>query len=310
MCNKTLQVAIFTFFILLYVTLPAGTYAKAPPVAVKPVLGVSPVIFNISLQPGKTYIYNVEVVNLTDSPVPVQAMMDTLETTDEDDAFKSPQEASPLLSWVTLDTKDMIIPPKGKKAITVTIKIPNVIPVGGYYGILFFQPQFPALKDSDTIISAKIGVPFLASVGVAPEMSQPAEIIDFSFDNVVYENGPVVGSLRVKNTALSHFTAKPVLKVRSLFGKKKTILLEEKIVFPGKGRKWQTSFELPTYVDIYTISAVVSTGNGNQIEQETYIVAFPWKLLALVMLIGLGITVAIRNNKRIIEALLILIGKK
>jgi hypothetical protein len=281
-----------------------------PPAAqAQSVVGVSPVILNIELSPGKTYTYDVTISNSSRSPLPVKLTFDNFNT-DEKGIDLSPgntQNDNSILPWVAVSPQDLIIPAQSKKTVTITITLPKRIPVGGYYGVLFVEPIISA-ETKTSIVSAKVGVLMLANIGVSSKKNT-IEFVSSTYDKKIYSQGPVKNTFRIKNTTLNHFSAKPVLTVEPLLGKKTTIPLEEKIIFPGKIRLWDAFFELPDYYHgYYKTTLTVSTGNGQVQVLENYILAFPVLQAVGTLILVTLVLLTIIFRRRVSKAVRILLS--
>jgi hypothetical protein len=258
-----------------------------PALAAEQSLRVSPVIINITLSPGKTYTHEVTVENLTNTPLPLRASLNDFLTSGEEGGFVFEEtQTNPLLSWIKLNETQFILNPKEKRTLQMTITTPRSIPLGGYYGVLFFEPvtQNPSLQA--TRVSSKIGVLMLANVGVTDPNATKAEIVDFSTD-LVDKDGSLPLMLRAKNISLNFFTAKPILTISPLIqigNQSKEIILEDKIIFPGQIRRWteQTSIE-DLSPNIYKAHMAVATGNGQSVSTERYFLVFPFTKTLLVI---------------------------
>lgn len=288
--------------------LPSRVSAQQNPTPTE-MIRISPVIFNISLSPGKTYTYQATVENLLSVPLPVDLQLHDFQTTDEEGGVAFTESRNdPLLSWITLSENTLLLPPRAKRTIRMTVSLPQRIPVGGYYGMLYFAPRLPQYANEQTLISAKVGTLLLANIGVPNSKQKKADIVDFSFTNPYFETEKISFMLRVKNTALQHFTAKPILKVTSLLGNQTSYPLVEKFVFPGKIRRWNEQVTLrTTQPGIYKATMVIATGNGEQVNTEKYFIIFPLMKFILTSIILLLILLVIFKRKQIKKALHILI---
>jgi hypothetical protein len=215
-------------------------------------------------------------------------------------------QTNPLLSWIKLNETQFIINPKEKRTVQMIITTPRSIPLGGYYGVLFFEPiaQNPSMQS--TRVSSKIGVLMLANVGVTDPNAKKAEITDFSTE-LVDKDGSLPTMLRVKNISLNFFTAKPILTISPLIqigNQSKEVTFEDKIIFPGQIRRWteQTATE-DLSPNIYKAHMAVSTGNGQTIIAERYFLVFPFiKTLIAITLLSLLLFLIIKR-KRLRDAL-------
>jgi len=311
-------------FTLLTITIPfvilisilivsARVWASTPTQMIR----VSPVILKIKLEPGTTQNYQIKVENLLDKPMPLKVTTEGFDASDEEYGVTIAQQttSSPLIGWIRIDKKDAILPAKTSRIFNIKITVPNKVPIGGYYAMIFFTPIFPASNAasaksdsaSPSSVGAKIGVLALANIGVK-EQKNRADIVTFNFDKTLYEKGPIQTTIRVKNTSLNYFTAKPTLRIKPLFGIEKTFELEEKTILPGKIRRWQRQFDLGNlYGGIYTAKLAVSLENGDYIYSTAHFIGFPVKK-AFLAIIGITVLVyVLLNRKGVLKALKILI---
>lgn len=295
-------------FILIFLFLFASGYLNTA-LAQNPneIIKISPLIFNIELSPGKTYHYKLTIENLTKAPLPVRASLENFATTDEEGGYNfQNNKPNPLLSWIKLSQNEMLLPARSKQTINVTVSIPQKVSLGGYYGILFLEPLVSQKTINGNLISAKVGTLFLANIGVTAKDTK-AEVLTLNLP-LITENHSLPLLLRVQNNGLNHFSAKPTLELKPLFGKKETIDIEEKFVFPGKVRRWEQDLSLKNkWRGIYKATLRVSTGEGKYIEKSSYVISFP---VSKVLLIFFIITICIfilTRKQRVSKAIRILL---
>ncbi len=278
--------------------------------AAEQTLRVSPVIINLSLSPGKTHTHEVTIENMTSSPLPLRATLNDFITSGEEGGYIFEEsKTNPLLSWITLNENEFILGPKEKKTLQMTIHTPKSIPVGGYYGVLFFEPVLMGAPTESTRVNAKVGILMLANIGVIDPNARRAEILDFSLPSFNQESTvPVL--LRVKNIALNFFSAKPTITIQPLipYSGRQTIELEEKIIFPSNVRRWTEESRVKDLSpNIYKANLSVSTGNGQTITSEKYFVVFPFAQAFGVIAVILILLFLFTRRKRVVEAIRALI---
>ncbi len=276
-------------------------------------LRVSPVIINVGLSPNKSYTHEVTIENLTELPMPLKASFNDFITTGEEGGYVfQDTQTNPLLTWSKLSETDFILKPKEKKQLQLTIHTPTSIPLGGYYGVLFFEPVLQNAQPVTTTINSKVGILMLANIGVPDTHAQKAEIETFTTDHFSSDgNLPLV--LRVKNISLNFFTAKPILTFTPLLtfqgeSAVKKITLDDKIIFPGLIRRWEEDPVVEHLApNLYAVSMHVSTGDGHYISASTHLLVFPlFQALQLIALLGV-IVFLIAKRKRLRKALVALI---
>ena len=293
----------FTFFWLF------PSHANAQEREMTQMIRVSPVIFNISLSPGTVQTYTATVENLLSVPLPIDISLNDFAPTDEEGGVTyTESRTDPLLSWTRLSETQIILPAKSKRDITLTVTLPKRIPVGGYYGVLYFSPVLPNYN-GQTQVAAKVGSLLLANIGVPDPNQQKAEILEYAFTRPFFEDKTAEFSLRVKNIALHHFTAKPVLVLKPLFGSETHYPIEEKFVFPGKVRRWDQTITYDHY-GIYKAIINVSTGNGQKVISERYVILFPVTKAAFILVAAVALLFITVKRKQFKSALRILLRGK
>ncbi len=273
-------------------------------------LRISPVLLNIILSPGKTYTYVITIENLQDTPVPLRASLDSL-STDEDGTFDfvAPKK-SPLVDWTTISPQEILVPANDVEKVTVTVRIPDSVQLGGYYAFLFLDPVI-SRKQTASTVTARIGIPLLANIGVIDNTKNHTNIESFSFVRKIVETPVISTRMRITNNGLHHYPVKPALIVKPLLGEPFEVPFEEKVLFPGKGRRWEVTKTLPNlYPGYYNSSMRVSTGNGDQLFYDDYFVILPYKMaITLFFLLTIVIFISTRR-KQIVAAIKIIFNKE
>ena len=300
---KSLYSLLFSLFSL--ITLYSSLFTPPAHAQSSPqTLRVTPFIISFPLSPGKIYQHPITVENLSDNPLPLKASLNDFLTTGEEGGYVFEESrTNPLLSWITLSETDLILGAKEKKALIATIATPDAIPLGGYYGMLFFEqvPQFAT--PGTTQVLSRVGVLLLANVGVPDPGAKKADILTFS-TGLIHQENTIPYLLRVKNVSLHYFTAKPILTISKLlhFGENQPQIIypEEKLVFQDKIRRWEDNVVLTDSLpNIYKISMQVSTGNGEFVKEDRYLIIFPYIKAAFILIPLLLAVFLIAKRKRL-----------
>ncbi len=238
-------------------------------------------------------------------PLPIRTVVENFESTDEEGGYnlKPMNPPSPFLSWIKIENSDMIIPAQSKRVIPVTVKIPAIVPVGGYYVIIFLEPILPHDALYSNLIRSKIGVVMLANIGVPNYPGEKGKIVQFAPQKNFIDNEPVELNLRFKNTSLYHYSTKPFIVIESLWADPIRKEIDEKVVLPGKTRSWKNTLALPSQNRIvYKITARVSTGQGNFIDATTYVFSFPLTKTLIVTSVTILLFIVIRKRRKFRDA--------
>lgn len=307
--NISLFSLLLLLLLLFLLLIPRNVFASS-----KPFIQVSPVLFNIVLSPGKTYIYQVHLKNLTDSPLPVSAQFESLESNMDGSELvqkKSTDNVFDIGSWAFLEPADMIIPAQTERTISVKLSLPDKLPLGAYYGRLYLQPRGANEKKiNGTVVQSNIGVIFLANIGV-PEKAFSAEIRNVEMNALIFSGKPIPLHFNVTNRSLYFFSAKAFATVTPLFGSAKRTEIGEKTILPGKSRIWNNEIESTgLWPGIYKIDTAISVGNGNQIHNQTYFLIVPGVQILFLILVSFLLLFGIQKRKKLLSVLSVMVGKE
>ncbi len=254
------------------------------------IIRISPFIFNVTLSPNKTYTYEMTIENLLDLPVPVRMNTEDFQVAEDtgDYSFEK-NNSNSVTSWIDIEPKEMILNPKEKKDIVITINTPDKISFGGYHGMIFIEPLFPNKAQYSSLLSTKIGALVLANIGSPANGVNPARITSYETPLIIFDQKSFTYDFKVQSNSLYHFTARPFLHVRPLFGQEQKNALEEKLIFPGKTRHWENTTEMTDLAPgFYTAELRVSLGNGVQAVSSHYFVFLPFYILIIAVILVLS----------------------
>ncbi len=309
--KKLIRISILLGVALLLFFSPKYAHAQTPANAL---IRISPLIIPISLSPGSTVTQDITIENLTTDPMPATATVENFEETDDTGTLmpQPPDMTGGMASWISFESPDLLLAPKGKSTLKVHITVPSTVPLGGYYTMVYITPSLIVRDTQAPRIIPKIGVLFLSSIGVPPEdIKKPrATISGFSVLPFISQQNPLTVSLRANNVSLSHISAKPVLTITPLWGPIQHIQLPEKIIFPGKSRFWKDQIVIsePNRI-FYSAELHLSTGEGQIISKKTVFLFFPWQPVFGVISILITGLLLVKSRKRIRAAFLELMGK-
>jgi hypothetical protein len=273
------------------------------PVKASSSITVFPSIVSLVLSPGKTSLTTLTIGNNSQTPLPVRIYFEPLILADDPSSLPS------IGSWITLSRSSLLIPANTQEKINIQITIPKTVAFGGYYGMLYVEPLTSVRQLNGSQILTKMGVLLLGSVGVQDVPLNQIELNKPILNTFISESNTFTLSYSIKNNSLNHISAKPYLIVHPLSGKEETVLFDERLVFPGKTRTWQSEFNVNDGKKIvYTADLFVSIGNGLSHKKSFTFIIFPIKLtIILVLCIAIGISI-IRKRKQIKKAVEILVN--
>lgn len=258
---------------------------------------VFPTIISLSLSPGTTTLTDLTIVNNSDVPLPVRLQFEPLTLSDD---------ASPLPSigsWISFSKNSLLIPARTREKVVLKIALPKKIALGGYYGMVYLEPLPTTKSSSRSEILTKIGVLILGSIGV---QDVPLNSIDLQKPQVnafISESRTLAVSYQIKNNSLNHISAKPYVVIHPLGGTVETAQFDERLVFPGKKRGWQSSFTVRDAKRFYYMADLyVSIGNGMTQKKSFSFVIFPVQQAIILVLCIAGSISIFRKRKQIRKA--------
>lgn len=294
---------LLSLLILLATPSPVSAIERQPTSLIQ----IYPSIISLSLRPGATQKYEVNVRNASDVPMPIHLSVESFQLQDEDSSGVPPPT---LGSWTTITPEDMILASGEAKKVIVEVQLPSKIPLGGYYANMVVEPKIAAAQSSgsNAQVETRLIVLLLGSIGV-PTISSDNGVVHNDRSGDIFLSPKIPIAFTVKNTSLYHFSAKPFIKIKPLFGPTEETELEEKITLPGRKRSWDTLLKVRRpYHLIYKEVIAVSIGGGEKIIDTTYILIIPKQIQLGLTALGCGLLVLlmIRRRVRIKRALRIL----
>jgi hypothetical protein len=263
--------------------------------AIKQSIRVSPIISDLQLTPDKSTTINLSVENLSDASLGIHAEVSGM---------------GEISQWTNISSPDIVLDPLSQKTINITITPPKNTKQGGYYETIFLTPIVSAKKESTSpAVLTRIGAIVLGTIGTLDynDLAKKVSIQNFKPEKYISDKAPAILTFSVENKYFTHFTAKPFLTIKPVFGQEKTTLLEEKRVLPGTSKSWKFQTVLGKNI-FYKAILAVSIGNGNQVFAETWFIILPkyasWAIILLTVVL-----IALLTRNRIKKALKALIEK-
>ena len=254
-------------------------------------VGISPLTFELTANPGDVIENQVKVYNPSDTTIGIKMEVEDFTVTGEIGHVKiepAETESYSIARWVKMEPEEFTLEPGEQKFVKFTINIPEDAEPGGHYGsILAGTTAVIGGKFVGAAIAGRVGSLILVSIAGAVK----EEIATESFSCPNYsEYGPIPFIIRFENKGTIHVKPKGFIVVTNWLGKKiASIEIPQKNVLPNSIRKIDTSLNKKWFwAGKYTATLVGSYGANNISLVPTVITfwAFPWKA-------GIGILVII-----------------
>lgn len=286
------------FLLLLTLALNFPSLAHAQDIS----LVVSPPRTEFEIKPGETLQKTVKVTNTSSTELILDvAVIDFIVEGDSGTPIKVTENASGRFlasPWFTLDSHELVIPPKDTAQVTALITAPsNALPGGHYAGIYFEPKERRGAKQTVSYTTAQVGSLF--ALTVAGDLNYSAVIKDFSTPVYLSEYGPIDFSLRLENQSDTHISPESSIKITDLFGRELTTLkLDSLNIFPFTERTQTGRWDQVWGIGPYTATATVAYGPGLTTTRVLQFWILPYRLLAAVLTVLLVIVVAFISIRR------------
>lgn len=299
--------------------LPCGKANAADPVTSQ--FTVTPAIFERVLTPGQSTTEVFQLSNKSQLPLPIKSYVRAFEASDDQGGVdivedKDIERLAPT-SWVNVETPDFIIQPDSIYRATVNFNPPVDLPPGGYYAVIFFEPQLPEsyIKSQNTLqINGRVGaLLFLVGSG---DISEKAEINTFKTKKWHWGNQPINIDSSFKNLGNVHLRPSGQLKVKNLIPflkQEQSSEVKEVTVLPNKTRALNLAETNLKWPGIYKAGIEMKYGRDEKVlSRDLTFIFIPWKyILSIILLILFIIFISKRRNRRRLKkALAVIDGEK
>lgn len=281
-------------------------------------LKITPVRTDLQVKAGETGKVDVTVTNLTDKSVLVRPIQNDFIQGDENGTpslILDANEYAPTHSLKRFMTplKDVTVPAKQSKTITVVITVPKDAKAGGYFGALRLAPTTP---DSGGQVNLNASVASLILLTVPGPVDEKLNLTDFS----VLQGGKASNDFRTPNDLKLSFRFENAGNIQiGPFGKISVKQGSEvvydhdfntdtprDVILPDGARKWEVPLENIKEFGYYTVSATFTYGSKNQsidIEKSFWVIPTAYiigAVVAVLLLIGLIVFLIffLRGRKR------------
>lgn len=271
---------------------------------------LSPPTFEITARRGEEVTNVVRFENPNGFPLNIITSVRNFTAQGEEGAISLSEEESPysLASWVEISPKGQIVPARSTQQFTFTINVPENAEAGGHFGSLIFSTK-PSEGSAQTGAAVSQEVASLILLKIPGATSTSWDIESFSSQKSVFWSNPVSFIVRVKNTGSVHVKPAGRIELTDIFGKKTTLELSSKNVFPGAIRRLESSGSVPL-IGYYRAKLFLEVA-GKQKTRELSFFALPGKVLLIIFAVVLFLFIVARRSKgRLNRAVKVLFGRE
>ncbi len=276
-------------------------------------IGISPVTFELTSNPGDVIVNQLKVYNPSDSTIGIKMEVEDIAPTGEaGHVIVEPAETETysLASWITTEPSEFTLKPKEQKFVNFTIRVPANAEPGGHYGtVLAGTKTVTGPGATGAAIAQRVGA--LVLLSVSGEIKEELVVKGFSVPSYS-EYGPINFTIRFENKGTLHVKPRGFVTITDFRSKKVVDLgFSQRNVLPNAVRKFETSWNKKwIWGGKYTATLNGSYGTANIPFSPAVITfwVFPWKVGLGVLLV---VTLLILSRRRWIAAFRILIkGEK
>lgn len=287
---------------------------------------ISPVRVEYTIEKGKSEVVTLTIENPTAATTTAKAVYNDFVASDKEDGeprlILDENSEPPKNSFKSLaqPVEDVVLQPKEKKDVNVTLKVPSDANSGGYYGAIRFVPASTGEGDGNVGLSASVGT--IALITVPGDLKEQVDLVELTAATTptkeaetataksFFTNGQVTVLTRLKNNGDIHVKPFGKIQVKNMLGK---VVQEIEFntlgegadarsnILPGSIRAFENKIDKTNLVGRYTIEANLgySSGSGELISAKSTFWYMPiWAILvviAVVVLIVAGIYFLIRK---------------
>lgn len=274
---------------------------------------ITPIIFELTANPGDTLEKTVKVTNAGDTLTAYTMDIEPFvgNETGQATITATDDPTYSLKSWVTIKPATFNLKSKESQFVVFTIKVPGNAEPGGRYGsILASAGGGDSVNGTGAITKQKVGS--LILVSVAGDVSYSATIKNFGADKRLFERSPIGFTTRLHNDSTVHVKPKGFITIANLFGKKVAdVPFDEKNILPKSDRLITSNYATKLPIGRYTATLSLVYGEkGDQLTSVSSFIVFPWKVgLPIVAVILILIWFLIARRRQFFQALRIIFGK-
>jgi len=255
-------------------------------------IGITPLTFELTANPGDVLTNKLKVYNPTDTIVAIEMEVEDFRAIGEaGQVIVAPEEeiTYSLKRWVKTEPTEFTLEPGEQKFVDFEISVPENAEPGGKYGsILASTAGIIGGEITGAAIAQKVGALLLLTV--AGEVREDLIVREFSAPSFL-EYGPVPFSIRFENTGTVHVRPRGFVTIINWWGKKVAdVEFPQLNVIPGAIRKIETKWENKWLLGRYTATLIGSYGTTNIPFNPPVLTfwVFPWKV-ALGIILALAV---------------------
>lgn len=272
-------------------------------------LKISPVSNYFTVKAGDVQNYVLTITNQGSENFSFRMYTAPYVVTDEDYTANFDEENAThynqITRWVTFKDKDgnyvpnptYELKPGEEKTIPYRVSVPDSIPEGGQYCVIFAESVNDSQMESTGIAAISRVALTLVGHGLGVT-NNDAEIVDYSLSHPFSLEG-IAASAKVKNGGNTDFEASYSFTVKSIFGKTLHDSSQSFTILPETERRFGLNWSEAPIFGVFKVRFAVSGGDAHRDEEHlVFIVPLFMIIIMLLLLTALTIWIIILIRKR------------
>lgn len=237
-------------------------------------LTITPPFFQLNVSPGDAWASSIRVVNTNNSDLPVTASVMGFGSSDESGhAIFTPladlaNDKDALANWIVLGSSSIVIPRGQAMDIPFSIVVPHDAAPGGHYAAILIGTTPPTGGPAGSHVGVSSFISSLIFVRVSGDITESAQIQEFSTDKSYYQTPDVNFTLRLANIGNVHLRPTGQITIYNAFGKQVGQVGVNQggdlgYVLPSSTRRFDVGWQGQSSIfDVGQYSAVVTLAYG------------------------------------------------
>jgi len=262
------------------------------------------------VKPGEVIVQELRVTNKSDRDLEMYAYLRDFKAADEKGSpeliVPGTESGNYMSSWIDITGEAISFGAGEEVKIPYTIRVPENVGPGGYYGAIVFGTKAPKTRPGEEEKGAAIGVAQQATslilLRVEGKTDERADIREFKTDKGVYSAPFEVDfSTKVDNLGNVHVQPVGLIEIKNMFGKKVASLMvneDRNNVLPKSSRtflnSWKENFGFGKYEASLALSYGLPADLGGDGRKSMTMVRYFWVLpmkMVVSFVLSLSITI-------------------
>ena len=252
-------------------------------------LQISPVRLDLDLEPGTTSTGTFEVQNTGLKAYDFVLGVDPYSVTDENYSVDSETRTAytDIVDWITFSQNEGHVEPNQNQEITVTVTVPDDVPAGGQYAMIYAE----MVRDDElesTGVAVNHRVALLVFSEVEGNTRREGQVLETKIPTILF-NPPITATSLVENTGNVHATAYYTLQVFPLFGDEEVYTNEENpatlTILPETQRFNSISWDGAPQLGIFRVRETVTILDDTQTIEKIVFLCPIWFLFLILLII-------------------------